>query len=267
MSKRSAGWATVLVLLCAGCAGTIKTGGEKLPYTPSKPEPLPQVLMKTTMGDLKIELFEDSCPNTVANFVDLVEKKFYDGLAFHRIIKDFCVQGGDPEGTGAGGPGYMLPPEFYDGYKKNEYGTLAMAKPGNTTDQSGSQFYFNVKKAPGGNRDLDGKHVVFGKVIDGLDVLEKMANVQVVGSSPQEPVKMLSVTMIRKRDHPYECKQRIAQPVEAVVPIPAGEKTAQPAKTDAPAKTEKTGDAAPEAKTETAPEAKSAEAEKTAKTE
>lgn len=262
MSKRSAGWATVLVLVCAGCAGTIKTGGEKLPYTPSKPEPLPQVLMKTTMGDLKIELFEDSCPNTVANFVELVEKKFYDGLAFHRIIKDFCVQGGDPDGTGAGGPGYTLPAEFYDGYKKNEYGTLAMAKRDNTTDQNGSQFYFNVKKAPGGNRDLDGKHVVFGKVIDGLEVLEKMANVQVVGSSPQVPVKMLSVSVIKKRDHPYECKHRIAQPVEAVVPIPAG---------DQPAKTAKTGDAAPdgktEAKTETAPEAKSAGAEKSAKTE
>lgn len=256
MSKRSAGLAAVMVLLCAGCAGSIKTDGAKLPYTPSKPDPLPQVLMKTSMGDLKIELFEDHCPNTVANFVELVEKKFYDGLAFHRIIKDFCVQGGDPKGDGTGGPGYMLPPEFYEGYKKNEYGTLAMAKPGNTTDQSGSQFYFNVKKAPGGNRELDGKHVVFGKVIDGLEVLEKMANVQVVGSSPQVPVKMLSVTMIRKRDHPYECKQRITEPVEAVVPIPADDKAAKTEKTGVPAKTEKSGDAAPEAKTEAAPEAK-----------
>lgn len=247
MSKRRAGWATVLVLLCAGCAGSIKTEGAKLPYTPSKPDPLPQVLMKTTMGDLKIELFEDHCPNAVANFVELVEKNFYNGLFFHRVVPDFCVQGGDPKGDGTGGPGYMLPPEFYEGYKKNEYGTLAMAKPGNTTDQSGSQFYFNVNKAPGGNKTLDGKHVVFGKVIDGMDVLEKMANVKVVGSSPQEPLKMLSVTVIRKRDHPYECKQKIAEPVEAVVPIPPDEKSA---KTNAPAKTEKTEAAEKTAKTE-----------------
>lgn len=260
MSKRSAGLAAVAaaVLLCAGCAGTIKTDGAKLPYTPSKPDPLPQVLMKTTMGDLKIELYEDHCPNVVANFVELVEKKFYDGLAFHRIIKDFCVQGGDPKGDGSGGPGYMLPPEFYDGYMKNEYGTLAMAKPGNTTDQSGSQFYFNVKKAPGGNKELDGKHVVFGKVIDGMEVLEKLANVTVAGSSPQVPVKMITVSVIRKRDHPYECKQKIAESVEAVVPIPPDDKAPKTGKTEAPAKTEKA---------EKTGEAKTEATEKTAKTE
>src|SRR6185503_7959121 len=139
---------------------------------------LPRVMMKTSQGDLEIVLFEDEAPNTVANFIELAEKKFYDGLKFHRIIPDFCIQGGDPKGNGSGGPGYKFRDEFLEVYHHNVYGTLAMANSGPHTN--GSQFFFNIKTADPGNQMLDKKHVVFGKVANKKDheVLEKLAAVK-----------------------------------------------------------------------------------------
>ena len=126
--------------------------------------------MKTTQGDITIELFDGDAPKTVQNFKDLAAKGFYDGLTFHRIIKDFMVQGGCPQGTGTGGPGYSFEDEFND--HKVVRGALAMANSGPNTN--GSQFFIvTTGAAPW----LDGKHTVFGEVTAGLgvvDVIERL---------------------------------------------------------------------------------------------
>ena len=126
--------------------------------------------MKTTQGDITIELFDGDAPKTVQNFKDLAAKGFYDGLAFHRIIKDFMIQGGCPQGTGTGGPGYSFEDEFND--HKVVRGALAMANSGPNTN--GSQFFIvTTGAAPW----LDGKHTVCGEVTGGLgvvDVIERL---------------------------------------------------------------------------------------------
>ncbi len=114
-------------------------------------------------GDIVIELFDDQAPKTVNNFVFLACKGFYDGVTFHRVIPDFMAQGGDPTGTGSGGPGYQFEDEFSDELK-NVAGTIAMANRGPNTN--GSQFFINYVD----NAHLDGKHTVFGKVVEGMDV-------------------------------------------------------------------------------------------------
>ena len=121
--------------------------------------------MKTTQGDITIELFDADAPKTVQNFKDLAAKGFYDGLTFHRIIKDFMIQGGCPQGTGTGGPGYTFEDEFND--HKVVRGALAMANSGPNTN--GSQFFIvTTDAAPW----LDGKHTVFGEVREGMDVVD-----------------------------------------------------------------------------------------------
>ncbi len=123
--------------------------------------------MKTTEGDIVLELFDDAAPKTVANFTKLSEQGFYDGLLFHRIIPDFMVQGGCPQGTGTGGPGYTFEDEIND--HKVARGALAMANAGPNTN--GSQFFIvTTDAAPW----LDGKHTVFGEVTDGTDVVDKI---------------------------------------------------------------------------------------------
>ncbi len=130
--------------------------------------PMTTVLLQTTMGEVKIELFEKAMPITAGNFRKLVEKGFYDGTIFHRVIPDFMVQGGDPEGTGSGGPGYTikdeLPPD-----NRNARGTISMANSG--PNSGGSQFFINTVD----NRGLDRKHPVFGKVVGGMDVVDAIS--------------------------------------------------------------------------------------------
>ena len=128
------------------------------------------VLLETTMGNVKIELFDDM-PVTAGNFRKLVEKGFYNGVIFHRVIPGFMIQGGDPTGTGMGGPGYTIKDEFNKKYS-NTRGTLSMANAGPNT--GGSQFFINVVD----NRYLDGKHPVFGKVTEGMDVVDSISNVK-----------------------------------------------------------------------------------------
>jgi cyclophilin family peptidyl-prolyl cis-trans isomerase len=123
--------------------------------------------MSTNHGDITIELFDEDAPKTVENFKTLAEKGFYDGLVFHRIIKDFMIQGGCPQGTGTGGPGYTFEDEIND--HKVVRGALAMANAGPNTN--GSQFFIvTTGAAPW----LDGKHTVFGQVTDGMDVVDKI---------------------------------------------------------------------------------------------
>ena len=122
------------------------------------------------MGAIAIELFDDDAPKTVANFKKLSGDGFYNGVTFHRVIPDFMVQGGDPTGTGSGGPGYMFEDEFND--QKVERGALAMANAGPNTN--GSQFFIvTADSCPW----LDGKHTVFGRVTDGMDVVDAMSDV------------------------------------------------------------------------------------------
>jgi cyclophilin family peptidyl-prolyl cis-trans isomerase len=145
--------------------------------------------MKTTEGAIEFELFDDDAPKTVANFRKLASDGFYDGLTFHRIIKDFMIQGGCPQGTGTGGPGYQFEDEINP--HKIVRGALAMANAGPNTN--GSQFFIvTTAKAPW----LDGKHTVFGQVTDGLDVVDKLEGVATDGSDrPVEPIGIASIEL------------------------------------------------------------------------
>lgn len=120
----------------------------------------------TDRGTIRIELFDDKTPKTVANFETLCEKKYYDGLKFHRVIEDFMIQGGCPEGTGRGGPGYKFEDEFHPELKHDGPGVLSMANAGPNTN--GSQFFITHGATP----HLNNRHSVFGKVIEGQDVVD-----------------------------------------------------------------------------------------------
>lgn len=160
---------------------------------------LPRVKFQTTEGDIVLELYEDQAPQAVANFISLVEKKFYDGLIFHRVLPGFMAQGGCPDGRGTGGPGYKIYCECYrDDYRKHFAGTLSMAHAGR--DTGGSQFFLTFLPTP----HLDGKHTAFGRVIEGMDVLAKLKRVNPQRPSGQLPSKIIKATVIRKRDHEYE---------------------------------------------------------------
>lgn len=131
-----------------------------------------KVLLKTNHGDITIELYSKQMPITAGNFQKLVEQGFYDSVIFHRIIDGFMIQGGDPIGTGMGGPGYEIKDEFTKtSLDQNARGTISMANAGPNT--GGSQFFINLVN----NNFLDGKHPVFGKVIDGMDVVDEIAKV------------------------------------------------------------------------------------------
>ena len=129
-----------------------------------------EVLLQTTLGDIRIELFESAMPITAGNFRKLVERGFYDGVVFHRVIPNFMIQGGDPTGSGMGGPGYTIKDEFSKEHR-NARGTLAMANAGPNT--GGSQFFINVVDT----FRLDSKHPVFGKVIAGMEVADAISRV------------------------------------------------------------------------------------------
>lgn len=129
----------------------------------------------TNLGSFSIELFEDKAPTTTKNFIDLAEKGFFDGIIFHRVIEGFMIQGGDPTGTGRGGPGYTIPDEFHGDLTHSGPGILSMANAGPNT--GGSQFFITLDATPW----LDGKHAVFGKVTEGLDVVRR------IGSTPTGP--------------------------------------------------------------------------------
>ena len=132
-----------------------------------------KVKLETNQGDIVIELYEKEMPITAGNFKSLVEKGFYDGVIFHRIIDGFMIQGGDPTGTGSGGPGYEIKDEFTKtDLDKNNRGTISMANAGPNT--GGSQFFINLVN----NNFLDGRHPVFGRVVEGMDVVDKIAKVE-----------------------------------------------------------------------------------------
>ena len=147
------------------------------------------VVLKTSLGDVEIEFFNDKAPTTVANFCTLSKKGFYKGITFHRVIKDFMIQGGDPTGSGMGDAGYKFKDEIYTGNSNDEY-TIAMANAGPNTN--GSQFFINTKA----NNFLDPKHTVFGKVIKGQEVIDKIENVKTgMADKPVEDVVILETVI------------------------------------------------------------------------
>ena len=145
--------------------------------------------MKTSEGDIVLELFDEDAPKTVSNFKKLASDGFYDGLIFHRVIDDFMIQGGCPQGTGTGGPGYTFEDEINE--HKAVRGSLAMANAGPNTN--GSQFFIVTLEA---TPWLDGKHTVFGQVTDGMDVVDKLEGLPTDGrDKPREDAKIEKLTI------------------------------------------------------------------------
>ncbi len=144
--------------------------------------------METDKGTMVIELFADKTPNTVNNFVFLAREGYYDGVIFHRVIADFMAQGGDPTGTGRGGPGYKFEDEFHPSLKHDKQGVLSMANAGPTTN--GSQFFITHIPTP----HLNNKHSVFGQVVEGLDVLMSIPP-RDPGNPNAPAVKIIRVTI------------------------------------------------------------------------
>ncbi len=150
-----------------------------------------KAILHTTMGDVTIALYDDM-PVTAGNFADLVSKGFYNNVSFHRVIDGFMIQGGDPTGTGTGGPGYAIKDEFPSNRSnRNDRGTISMANAGPNT--GGSQFFINLVD----NNYLDKKHPVFGRVVSGMDVVDAIGKVRVgPGDRPVTPVTITSAVMV-----------------------------------------------------------------------
>ena len=145
----------------------------------------------TSKGEFRLELFEDKAPITTGNFIQLVEDGFYDGLIFHRVIPNFMLQGGCPQGTGMGGPGHQIQDEFHPELKHDGPGILSMANAGPNT--GGSQFFITLVPTDW----LDGKHAVFGKVVEGMDVVNDIGQVATdPRDRPTEDVVMQTVTIV-----------------------------------------------------------------------
>lgn len=155
----------------------------------------PIVTFETTAGTITAELYPEIAPNTVNNFISLINKGFYDGLIFHRVIKGFMIQGGDPDGVGTGGPGYSIKGEFaingVENNLKHTAGVLSMARS-MMPDSAGSQFFIMHKDAP----HLDGQYAAFGKVTDGMDTVNAIAETETdYSDAPLEPQMIIKVTV------------------------------------------------------------------------
>lgn len=200
------------VTLLVGCSS--KGDDSKFIKVPSEPDKLPIATIEVEgMGTMKVELYPHKAPNTVNNFITLANSNFYDGLTFHRIIKDFMAQGGCPEGTGTGGPGYSIAGEFKNnGFDandiKHEKGVISMARS-RDMDSTGSQFFIMTAEAP----HLDGDYTAFGRVIEGMDVVDKLNNVETIAPGRNDqPVENVTIKSIKvdtfgeKYDEPVKVK-------------------------------------------------------------
>lgn len=198
-------WATLLMLCtsmllmtgCSGNGGTPAPAGKpapkaenEKPAAPATPAKNRVARFETTKGAFKIELFESKAPITTKNFITLATKGFYDGVIFHRVIDGFMIQGGDPTGTGRGGPGYNISDEFHADLKHDVPGILSMANAGPNT--GGSQFFITLGPTP----HLNNRHAVFGKVIEGLDIVKAIGKAATgPGDRPLEDIVMKKVTI------------------------------------------------------------------------
>ncbi len=173
----------IIALILVLSIGLYKITGKTSMDTETK------IKLETTMGHIEIELYSDM-PVTAGNFKKLVEQGFYNGVIFHRVIDGFMIQGGDPTGTGMGGPGYTIEDEFVEDNKNNKY-TISMANAGPNT--GGSQFFINLVD----NNFLDNKHPVFGKVVKGMDIVDEIAKVHTdSGDKPLEDVVIIKAKVI-----------------------------------------------------------------------
>jgi len=182
------------LILCAGCTQSAPATNQATPsagtvsMTPSA-EPQKLVKLETNMGNITIAL-DPAMPITAGNFESLVKKGFYDGLIFHRVMDGFMIQGGDPTGTGMSGPGYVIKDEFTNN-NRNVRGTISMANAGPNT--GGSQFFINLVN----NNHLDTKHPVFGKVIEGMDVVDKIGKTKTgAGNRPVQNVTIIRAVIV-----------------------------------------------------------------------
>lgn len=151
-----------------------------------------KIKFTTNKGVFVAEMFEDKAPLTTKNFIELVEKGFYDGIIFHRVIDGFMIQGGDPTGSGMGGPGYKIKDEFGEGLKHDDEGILSMANAGPNT--GGSQFFITLAPTPW----LNGHHAIFGKVVEGMDVVRLIGVVPTdFRDRPRETVTMEKVEVVK----------------------------------------------------------------------
>lgn len=151
-----------------------------------------KIKFTTNKGVFVAEMFEDKAPLTTKNFIELVEKGFYDGIIFHRVIDGFMIQGGDPTGTGMGGPGYKIKDEFGEGLKHDDEGILSMANAGPNT--GGSQFFITLAPTPW----LNGHHAIFGQVVEGMDVVRLIGVVPTdFRDRPREAVTMEKVEVVK----------------------------------------------------------------------
>ena len=172
---------------------------EKIREAEAKADDLPRVRLQTTQGDVVVELFENESPETVANFIDLVENGFYKELDFHRVIPHRVAQGGCPNGDGTGGPGYSIRCERLDGgYRRHFRGSLSMART-SELNSAGSQFFFCMAPLS----DLDGQYTVFGRIIEGMDVLAKLQRQDGKSEFLPPADRILKAEVERKRDHAY----------------------------------------------------------------
>lgn len=158
------------------------------------------VILKTNKGDIGIDLYEEKAPTTAGNFLKLARQGFYNGTKFHRVIKGFMIQGGDPKGDGTGGPGYTIADEFVPGLS-NVRGTISMANTG-APNSGGSQFFINVVDNTGLDFDkppIESNHPVFGRVVFGMDVVDAIVQVQTdAGEAPVVPIIIESIEVAKK---------------------------------------------------------------------
>jgi peptidyl-prolyl cis-trans isomerase B (cyclophilin B) len=172
-------------------------------------EPLRYAVMTTNRGPMTMAFYYDVAPNTVANFLGLSEGGYYNGLTFHRVDKTFVIQGGDPRGDGAGGPGYSIPAEFND--RPHHEGVLSMARS-NDPNSAGSQFFICLDYAK--TRQLDGSYTAFGRVIEGMETVQAIAQTPVTGERPREPqiIEKVEVLPVTPDKNPYTKLQEQLQP-------------------------------------------------------
>lgn len=188
----------IFALIVSGCGQNPSNGNQTGSNSTPSELPNPVVTIEMDNGDkMKVELYPVVAPNTVNNFVSLVEKGFYDGIIFHRVIPGFMLQGGDPTGTGTGGPGYAIPGEFesngFENNLKHDRGVISMARS-QSPDSAGSQFFLMHEDSP----HLDGSYAAFGKVIEGIEIVDKIASVETTGAPQDRPLeeqKMKKVTV------------------------------------------------------------------------
>lgn len=151
-----------------------------------------KIKFTTNKGVFIAEMFEDKAPLTTKNFIELTEKGFYDGVIFHRVIEDFMIQGGDPTGTGMGGPGYQIKDEFGEGLRHDDEGILSMANAGPNT--GGSQFFITLAPTPW----LNGHHAIFGRIVEGMEVVRLIGVVPTdFRDRPKDPVVMEKVEVVK----------------------------------------------------------------------